>query len=113
VNEIRTSPAQRPDRPERDYRAGVRRGLALLASIALVTALSVGAADPIAAKPKPSIAGVTLDGKLLSLADLRGKAGRDQRLVVLVKRVQQRGGRLRTLGSQAWHAVPLPRPEHG
>ena len=51
----------------------MRRGLALLAPLALVTVLSVAATDAPAAKPRPPIAGVTLDGKRLSLADLRGK----------------------------------------
>ena len=51
----------------------MRRGLALLAPLALVTVLSVAATDAPAAKPRPPIAGATLDGKRLSLADLRGK----------------------------------------
>jgi len=70
VNEIRTSGLQ--DRPGATVQ-GVRRGLALLGALALAMLLSVGAADATAAKPKPPIAGVTVEGKRLALADLRGK----------------------------------------
>jgi hypothetical protein len=45
----------------------------LLASLALVASIAVSAAGAGTAKPKPAIAGVTLDGKRLSLAKLRGK----------------------------------------
>lgn len=51
----------------------MRRGLALLASLVLGTVLPVAAIEAPAATPKPPIAGVTLTGKRLSLADLRGK----------------------------------------
>ena len=51
----------------------MRRGLALLASLAVVTGLSVAAIEAPAATPKPPIAGATLTGKRLSLADLRGR----------------------------------------
>ena len=49
----------------------VRRGLALalLVTVALMSTLAASAADA----PRQPIAGVTLDGKRLSLADLRGK----------------------------------------
>ena len=46
------------------------RGLALLATL-LVAFVAATAANPGTAKPP--IAGVTLDGKRLALADLRGK----------------------------------------
>ena len=51
----------------------MRRGLALLASLVVVTGLSVAAIEAPAATPKPPIAGATLAGKRLSLADLRGR----------------------------------------
>ena len=73
MNEIRTSAAGLRPGVMRHYAGGVRRGLALLASLALVPALTIGAVEAPAAKPRPPIAGVTLDGKRLSLADLRGK----------------------------------------
>jgi len=44
-----------------------------VAALALMTCLTVSAAGAGTAKPKPAIAGVTLDGKRLSLASLRGK----------------------------------------
>ena len=49
----------------------VRRGLALalLVTVALASTLAATAAGA----PRQPIAGVTLDGKRLSLADLRGK----------------------------------------
>ena len=70
MNEIRTSRLQ--DRPGATVQ-GMRRGLALLGALALATLLSVGAVDAPAAKPKPPIAGVTLEGKRLALAELRDK----------------------------------------
>ena len=52
----------------------VRRGLALLVSAiafaVVVTPWATGASSP---RKAPPIAGVTLDGKRLALADLRGK----------------------------------------
>jgi hypothetical protein len=42
-------------------------------TVALVACLAMPAAGAVAAKPKPAIAGVTLDGKRLTLASLRGK----------------------------------------
>jgi len=50
--------------------AVVRRGLALVAT--LLVAVAPAAAGG-AAAAKPPVAGVTLDGKRLALADLRGK----------------------------------------
>lgn len=50
--------------------AVVRRGLALVAT--LLVAVAPAAAGG-AATAKPPIAGVTLEGKQLALADLRGK----------------------------------------
>ena len=51
----------------------VRRGLALLVLLTLGVALCVGTAAATTPKPRPPIAGVTLEGKRLSLAELRGK----------------------------------------
>ena len=66
MNEIRTSALHCGC----DYGSTVVRGLALLATLLVafvaVTAVNAGTA-------KPPIAGVTLDGKRLALADLRGK----------------------------------------
>ena len=45
----------------------------LLASLAVVTGLLVAAIEAPAATPKPPIAGVTLTGQRLALADLSGK----------------------------------------
>jgi len=70
MNEIRTS-RESFRRPTTLVLVG--RGLALVAALALVTCLTVSAAGAGTAKPKPAIAGVTLDGKRLSLASLRGK----------------------------------------
>lgn len=72
MNEIRTRTCRRCPRITIVL---VRRGLALLASVAAVACLGVsgvgaGTAKP---KPKPAIAGATLDGTRLSLASLRGK----------------------------------------
>jgi hypothetical protein len=41
--------------------------------LALATVLAAGAVEAPAAKPKPPIAGVTLERKRLALADFRGK----------------------------------------
>jgi hypothetical protein len=70
MNEIRTdrAGARRPR-----TLALVRRGLAFAAALALAACLAVATAGAEAAKPKPAIAGVTLDGKRLSLTSLRGK----------------------------------------
>jgi hypothetical protein len=50
----------------------MRRGLALLASLLVLLVATPAAAAATAAK-QPPIAGITLDGKRLALADLRGK----------------------------------------
>jgi hypothetical protein len=53
------------------YGRGVRRGLALLLGLAVLLGVA-SIAEVARAAPRP-IAGTTLDGKRLSLADLRGK----------------------------------------
>ena len=50
----------------------MRRGLALSAAL-LALAVAGVASGASTARPAPPIAGVTLDGKRLALADLRGK----------------------------------------
>jgi hypothetical protein len=69
MNEIRTcaEPATSDD-----YAWPVRRGLASAALVALALCVVASAAGA-ATKPKPAIAGVTLDGKRVSLTSLRGK----------------------------------------
>jgi hypothetical protein len=67
VNEIRT---RAPGTAGASTVSTVGRGLALLATL-LVALVAVNAVH--ARTAKPPIAGVTLDGKRLALADLRGK----------------------------------------
>jgi hypothetical protein len=70
VNEIRTTVVRTLDAPVRNYARSVRRGLAVLAAIVL----ALVATGPLGAgTAKPPIAGTTLDGKRVALADLRGK----------------------------------------
>ena len=71
MNEFRTRCVRATTTTAGGYRARVRRGLALIAITALAVMLHVGVAG--AAEPKTPVAGITLDGKRLSLADLRGK----------------------------------------
>ena len=70
MNEIRTSAGADAGA---DYAWSVRRGLASAALVALVVCLVVPAAGAGTTGAKPAIAGVTLDGKRVSLASLRGK----------------------------------------
>ena len=62
-------------------------------------------------RPKaPAVAGTTLDGEQLALADFAREAGARERLVVLVKHVPERGGRLRRLpGGSPGGRVPRAR----
>jgi hypothetical protein len=71
VNEFRTRCARATGDNGGRYGSRVRRGLALIAIAAVAALLLVGAAG--AAEPKAPVAGITLDGTRLSLADLRGK----------------------------------------
>ena len=110
VNEIRTSTSfvRRRTRPTtvRD----VRRGLALLA----VAGRPLGRSARGRRRDRREAAARRRRHPRREAARARRpawQAGDDQRLVFLVKHLQQRGGRLRAVGSEAGEAVPLPRPE--
>jgi hypothetical protein len=51
----------------------VRRGLALLASSLVLVAIAVPTVTASTTARQPPFAGITLEGKRLALADLRGK----------------------------------------
>ena len=74
MNEIRTRVPGEDAPRVGGYGACVRRGLVLLVSVLVLGAVvSPWASAATTPKKAPPIAGVTLDGKRLALADLRGK----------------------------------------